>query len=95
MVRHALEAAGWLVGSRRHIGGAGDWLAVNRDGNVWLVEVKATKGMWDGFGPADRKALISLAEEIDATPVMAYRLSGNNIRWVFKSGFPPDREEGE
>lgn len=70
-------------------------VAVHPDGGVWLIEVKSTKGMWDHFGPAEREALISLAAEFDATPVLAFRLPGNNIRWVFKSGFPPGREGEE
>lgn len=48
-----LEAQGWLVGSRRHIGGAGDLLAVRGD-QCWLVEVKRCKNVWEQFRRADR-----------------------------------------
>jgi hypothetical protein len=58
----------WLVASRRHIGGAGDLLAV-----LWLpfpymhlvrlIEVKKTRRPYDHFLPEDRAALLAEAEE--------------------------------
>ncbi len=52
-----LEAKGFLVGSRRHVGGAGDLIAVHPGGEVRLVEVKATKERFAGFKPEDREAM--------------------------------------
>lgn len=52
-----LRGRGFTTGSRRHIGGAGDWIAIHPGGDVWLVEVKATKTRFGGFGPADRQAM--------------------------------------
>ncbi len=80
------------MGSRRHIAGAGDWAVFWPDGRRWLIEVKATKGMWDSFGPADRQALCTLADKYGMTPVLAFRLPGNKIRWVFRNGFPRERD---
>lgn len=52
-----LEEKGFHVGSRRHIGGAGDLLAVHPGGDIWLLEVKATKGRFSGFRKGDRMAM--------------------------------------
>jgi hypothetical protein len=52
-----LERRGFVVGSRRHVGGAGDHLAVHPGGEVWLVEVKATKERFSGFRRGDRMAM--------------------------------------
>lgn len=67
----ALERDGWVVGSRRHIGGAGDLLAVRhwrRIFTVRLIEVKSTRTPWSHFQPADRQAMLDLAEKIDSEP---------------------------
>jgi Holliday junction resolvase-like predicted endonuclease len=52
-----LEAKGFVVASRRHIGGAGDLLAVHPDGLVYLVEVKKRKNPYQGFRISDREAM--------------------------------------
>jgi Holliday junction resolvase-like predicted endonuclease len=50
-----LEERGWVVGSRRHIGGAGDLLAVlPSSGMTWLIEVKCCKNVWQQFRRSDR-----------------------------------------
>lgn len=57
-VAENLEAEGWVVASRRHIGGAGDLLAVHPvQARTLLVEVKARKRPYDGFRPGDREAM--------------------------------------
>ena len=59
-VRAELEAKGALVGSRRHIGGAGDEVAIFPSGETWLVEVKtigATQSPWKNFTRLDRQEM--------------------------------------
>jgi Holliday junction resolvase-like predicted endonuclease len=56
-VARNLKDKGFVVASRRHIGGAGDLLAVRPDGKVWLVEVKACKSLWGNFTRADRQEM--------------------------------------
>jgi hypothetical protein len=71
-VMDVLAEEGWLCASRRHIGGAGDVLAVRSfddpgsargfGNDVRLIEVKSTSGgPWERFGPADRQALVETA----------------------------------
>ena len=69
-----LEADGWVVGSRRHIGGAGDLLAVSTiTRRSMLVEVKTTsRGPWADFGPADRKAMSGAASSIGARAYLVW-----------------------
>ena len=74
-----LTERGWLVASRRHIGGAGDLLAVRngsldrstlRRTEIWLIEVKHCKNLWENFRKADR-------EEMKAT-----KLPEEGERWL-------------
>ena len=68
-----LAAEGWLCASRRHIGGAGDVLAVRAlvgglSGldhlDAMLIEVKSTaRSPWVNFLPADRQAMVETAEK--------------------------------
>jgi Holliday junction resolvase len=83
-----LEGDGWLVGSRRHIGGAGDLLAV-RD-RVWLIEVKSTaRSPWHAFPPADRRALLEAAARIGAVPWLAWRPPGVRVwTWLGRGDWP-------
>ena len=61
-VARLLDQEGWLVGSRRHIGGAGDLLAA-RGREVALIEVKSTAGgPYERFGPAERAAMFAVRE---------------------------------
>lgn len=72
-----LEEQGWIVGSRRHRGGAGDLLAARWGGDLghalWLIEVKSTAGgPYERFGPQDRREMIEAARKVFAQPVLAY-----------------------
>lgn len=58
-----LESEGWTVGSRRHVAGPGDLLAVKDGERPRLIEVKATAGPYKTFGPRDRGALRAYAAE--------------------------------
>jgi Holliday junction resolvase len=91
---HLLQADGWLVASRRHIGGAGDLLAVKSApsqtfeglnlSKVWLIEVKARTNVWQGFRRKDRLALIETAREFNAQPWLASKPPGQ-IEWTWLS----------
>lgn len=55
---------GWIVASRRHIGGAGDLLCVHTvSGACWLIEVKACnpKQLWQNFRREDRVEMLEQA----------------------------------
>jgi hypothetical protein len=56
-----LEAEGWTVGSRRHLPGPGDLLAVRAGRRPRLIEVKGRKNLWEGFRRADRQEMIDYA----------------------------------
>lgn len=84
-----LEQRGWIVGSRRHTGGAGDLLAskpaqvmVELPGqfgaaviaDVRLIEVKTTTaGPFSNFGPKDRDALRDCARHAGGSAWLAWR----------------------
>lgn len=83
-----LEDREWIVASRRHIGGAGDLLAVRPgDGAVWLIEVKDCKELWQQFRRADRA-------EMAETPLPAggerwvVNKRGQELVWVPESAWP-------
>lgn len=62
-----LQESGWLVASRRHIGGAADLLAIRPGDKPRLIEVKACKTLYSGnFRREDRAALIAEAERYGA-----------------------------
>ena len=86
-----LEDEGWIVGSRRHIAGPGDLLAVSTiTGAVMLIEVKATaRGPWAGFGPQDRNAMLTGARSIRARPVLVWWPKGNDEpEWFYDETWP-------
>lgn len=83
-----LQERGWVVASRRHIGGAGDLLAVHPDdGATWLVEVKCCKELWQQFRREDR-------EEMKATTLpengerWVVNKKGSELVWVPESAWP-------
>lgn len=61
VVAKQMQALGFVVASRRHVGGAGDLLGVHPDGRIWVVEVKNRKGnVYAGFRRKDRQAMLDL-----------------------------------
>lgn len=52
-----LIAKGFIIGSRRHLKGPGDWLAVHPDGRIWLVEAKGCKNLWENFRQDARREM--------------------------------------
>jgi hypothetical protein len=59
---------------------------------VWLIEAKATKGMYDHFGPKDRAAMKEAEERFGVKAFLAWRLPSNKIRWVPSSSWPQPRK---
>jgi len=92
-----LATEGWLCGSRRHIGGAGDILAVApwpdppERITAMLIEVKSTtRSPWVTFGPKDRQDLVDTALTYGAEPVLAWWPPRGKLRWIRPSEFPPN-----
>lgn len=101
-----LADEGWLCASRRHIGGAGDVLAVRKyrdeppSEDVYetpearLIEVKSTAGgPWERFGPEDRQALIKTAEQHGADPWLYHWPPRGQLRRIHGSEFPVNRRK--
>jgi Holliday junction resolvase len=66
-----LSKRGWLVASRRHIGGAGDLLAWKPGFAPRLIEVKATRNPWQQFRRPERAALVETAAKFEAEAFLA------------------------
>ena len=86
-VQHNLERKGWTYGSRRHIGGPGDGLAVKPGYRSRIIEVKKTKTAWSHFGPGDRRALLEYAEKHDLDPELAW-VVGDTVRFLPAEAWP-------
>ena len=106
-VMAVLASEGWLCASRRHIGGAGDILAIRpwaHDGasrkavlyccDAMLIEVKATTEVpWRStFGPADRQALVETAEKHGAVPWLYWWPPRGKLLRIPAEDFPPNRK---
>jgi Holliday junction resolvase len=100
-VMDVLAEEGWLCASRRHIGGAGDVLAVRSfddpgsargfGNDVRLIEVKSTtRSPWVSFGPKDRQELVDTAISFGAEPWLAWWPPRGKLRWIAPSEFPPN-----
>jgi hypothetical protein len=94
LVVRDLQAKGWVVGGRRHLGGAGDVLAVSqpigRIGRALLVEVKKTQGPWDAFKPAARRELLIYAREHNLEPLLAWVGPGAKVpKYLRPAEWPP------
>lgn len=92
-VARALEDDGYLVGSRRHIGGAGDLLAAKLYPEsgllaLLLIEVKSTIGPYDHFGPKDRRAMIRAADKVQADPLLYWWPKGGRLRIIGREDWP-------
>lgn len=93
---------GWMCGSRRHIGGAGDIIAVRwfadddradasdplGDADLIIVEVKSTQRPYDHFLPADRQAMRDLAADIHADAWLAWWPARKPLVWLPAAGWP-------
>jgi hypothetical protein len=73
-----LRDLGYLVSSRRHIGGAGDLLCIDPFEGYWpqaplLVEVKSDKaGPFATFLPTDREAMSDVALVYGCEPLLCW-----------------------
>jgi Holliday junction resolvase len=100
-VMDVLAEEGWLCASRRHIGGAGDVLAIRSYVDIgsakgegidaMLIEVKSTtRSPWVSFGPKDRQELVDTAISFGAEPWLAWWPPRGKLRWIAPSEFPPN-----
>jgi len=98
---HSLEDAGYLVASRRHIGGAGDLLAIewpysgmNRSGGRYgyrqplLIEVKTSARAFSSFSLVDRSALLETAHEYGCEPLLCWTPSAGTIFYIPEDEWP-------
>jgi Holliday junction resolvase len=95
-VARELEKAGAIVGSRRHIGGAGDLIAVWPDLGPNLIECKTAKDSpYENFRPDDRQAMRDERDRFGG-PLslwLAWRKVGTReIRWAPERDWPEGRE---
>jgi Holliday junction resolvase-like predicted endonuclease len=86
VVKH-LEEKGWVVASRRHIGGAGDLLAVHPNGATWLVEVKCCKNLYENFRRGDREAMKATDLPKGAVRFVVNK-RGKDLEWVSELSWP-------
>lgn len=98
-----LRAQGWVVGSMRTSAGGGDLIAsrlhfkgsVDRSTGqrspfpeVWLVEVKSTSKPYERFGPADRKAMLEVAEQAGAVAWLAHWPKNGKLTMIRSTSWP-------
>jgi gamma-glutamylcyclotransferase (GGCT)/AIG2-like uncharacterized protein YtfP len=97
-----LAEEGWLCASRRHIGGAGDVLAVYSHidpgpsvygrCDAMLIEVKSTSGgPWEHFGPADRRVLVETAERHGVEAWLYWWPPRKSLQRIHSGDFPKAR----
>ena len=98
-VMEVLVSEGWLCASRRHIGGAGDILAVtNRTGwpEMQLIEVKSTtRSPWVNFLPADRQAMVETAEQYGCEAWLYWWPPRRDLQRIPASDWPIIREKAQ
>lgn len=96
-----LEAHGYVTGSRRHTGGAGDVLAVKGIATpqvaerilgftkTLLIEVKGNGGSpYMNFRAGDRAVMRETADRIMAAAWLAWWPPGGELRWIPAADWP-------
>lgn len=86
-----LANRGWLVASRRHIGGAGDLLAVREalgTAEVWLIEVKSCKNLWENFRKEDREEMKATELPPGGKRWLVNVLAKKELDWRPESSWP-------
>ena len=100
-----LASEGWLCASRRHIGGAGDILAVHATpvphwagpnslllNRALLIEVKSTtRSPWVNFGQQDRQAMVETAEQHGCEAWLYWWPPRRDLQRIPASEWPPLR----
>ena len=88
-VARQLEAEGWTVGSRRHIGGCGDLLATKDGERPRLIECKRGAGSpFENFRPADRNAMRDYAAERGLVAELAWRKDRDGLEFIDEASWP-------
>ena len=104
-VMDVLASEGWLCASRRHIGGAGDILAVHATpvphwagpnslllNRALLIEVKSTtRSPWVNFGQQDRQAMVETAEQHGCEAWLYWWPPRRGLQRIPASEWPPLR----
>lgn len=86
-----LESMGWVVASRRHIGGSGDLLAVlPESGVVRLIEVKCCqpKRIWGNFERPDRQAMRDTKLPPGSERLLVNKVGKEELVWYPESRWP-------
>lgn len=79
-----LTERGYIIGSRRHLKGPGDWLAVHPEtGHVMILEVKKCKKVWDQFRRPEREEMKALKLPPNAERLLVNVTSVKNKELVF------------
>jgi len=88
MFRKRLESEGWWVA--RAAGSLGDAdLVACRDGEIRLIEVKATeRSAFAGFGPADRADLSAAAKKAGGTAWLVWWPKRKQPVWIEEARWP-------
>jgi len=84
-----LEERGYVVGSRRHIGGAGDLLAVlPSTGKTMLIEVKHCKNVWQQFRREDRQAMKDTPLPEGGERYVVNKIGKDELLWLGEKSWP-------
>lgn len=91
-VKRVLESEDWWVARAAGSLGDADLIALKVGYPSRLVEVKSTAaGPYDGFGPADRAALLLAAKIAGAEAWLAWWPPRGKLRWIPSSEWPQPR----
>lgn len=88
-VAKQLEQDGWTVGSRRHIGGCGDLLAVKPGERPRLIECKRGAGSpYENFRTVDRNDMRDYAAERGLVAELAWRKDRGRVEFIDEASWP-------
>lgn len=88
-VAKALEADGWTVGSRRHIGGCGDLLAVKPGERPRLIECKrGAHSPYENFRELDRNVMRDYAAGRGLVAELAWRKDRGGLEFIVEASWP-------
>lgn len=88
-VARQLEQEGWTVGSRRHIGGCGDLLAVRDGERPRLIECKrGARSPYEHFREPDRNRMRDYAAERGLVAELAWRKDRGKLVFLDEAAWP-------